>query len=67
MSRSANLPWSAYESTIRIEAVPAEPLRCRVVLTCLATPTDDARIVIGLLHGLILLSLRSLKARVETT
>ena len=67
MTRSANLPWSAYESTIRVEAMPMDPSRCRVVLTCLATPTDDERIVTGLLHGLILLSLRSLKARVETT
>jgi hypothetical protein len=65
MTRSANLPWSAYESTIRVEAVPTEPSRCRVVLTCLVMPTDDQRIVTGLLHGLILLSLRSLKARVE--
>ena len=67
MTRSANLPWSAYESTIRVEALLMEPSRCRVVLTCLATPTDDERIVTGLLQGLILLSLRSLKARVETT
>ena len=65
MTRNANLPWSAYESTIRVEPVAKELSKSRVVVTCLATPTDDERTVTGLLRGLILLWLRSLKARVE--
>jgi hypothetical protein len=67
MTRSRNLPWSAYESTLRVEPVPKEPTRSHVVLTCLATPTGDETAVSGMLRGLMLLSLRSLKARVEQT
>jgi hypothetical protein len=67
MTRNRNLPWSAYESTLRVEPVPTQPARARVVLTCLATPTGDADAVSGMLRGLMLLSLRSLKARLEQT
>ena len=67
MTRNRNLPWSAYESTLRVEPIAREPARSHVVLSCLATPTGEAAHVSGMLRGLMLLSLRSLKARVEQT
>jgi hypothetical protein len=67
MTRNRNLPWSAYESTLRVEPIAKDPGRSHIVLTCLATPTGEPSAVTGMLRGLMLLSLRSLKARVEQT
>jgi Polyketide cyclase / dehydrase and lipid transport len=59
MRAGQKVPWSSYQSRIRIE--PVDRLQARAIITCLAAPTAEPRIVEGMLRGLIRHSLQSLK------
>ena len=65
MTVGKNLPWSAYESRMRVEPIAID--RARTTVTCLAAPTAEPALAKGMLKGLILLSLQTLKQRVENS
>jgi hypothetical protein len=60
-----NVPWSSYQSRLRVE--PIDGSQARVTMTCLATPTSETRSVEEMLKGLILHSLQSLRQHMEAS
>jgi hypothetical protein len=65
MTSGQNVPWSSYESRLRVE--PLTPRQARVSITCLAAPMAEPRLVEGMLRALIVLSLQSLKQEMEAS
>jgi hypothetical protein len=63
MTAGRDVPWSSYQSQLRVE--PCGPDRCRTTMTCLVRPTTDRQFVDGTLRGLISLSLLAIKHRFE--
>ena len=63
MISGQNVPWSAYQSRLRIE--PIDGRTTRITMTCLAQALGEERLVQGLLRSVLVLSLQSLKRRME--
>ena len=66
MTSGQNVPWSSYQSRVRIE--PLDGRTTRVTMTCLAdAPGEQRRLVEGLLRSVLVLSLQSLRQRMEAS
>jgi hypothetical protein len=63
MTAGQNVPWTAYESRVRV--APIGNRSSQTTITCLVRPTSEPAAVEGMLRGLIVLSLQSLKRRLE--
>jgi hypothetical protein len=63
MTSGQGVPWSWCQSRLRVE--PADAVRARITITCLAVSMAEPKLVEGVLSDLLLTSLQSLKQRVE--